>query len=110
MTHVIVSFSSPSDSFLAHVTHCPRNFIIKGNASNGKIPPSFFFSAVTPFSDIAFVIEEATGCINEEPIGAISEAARGAIVAPRNLPFFLFHVLLFHSHYQVIDLIFLVTL
>ena len=91
MTHVIVSFSSPSDSFLAHVTHCPRNFIIKGNASNGKIPPSFFFSAlVTPYSDIAFVIEEATGCINEEPIGAISEAARGAIVAPRNLPFFYF--------------------
>ena len=36
---------------------------------------------------IAFIIEEATGCITEEAIGAINKAAIGAIITPRNPPF-----------------------
>ena len=49
-----------------------RAFIIKGNANNGRIPPSCHFSArMTLFPVIAFINEEATGCINEEAIGAI---------------------------------------
>ena len=49
-------------------------FTIKGNANNGRDPPSCPF--MSPFSDIAFINEEATGCINE--------AATGIIIAPRN--------------------------
>ena len=41
---------------------------------------------MTLFPDIAFINEEATGCINEEAIGAINEATISAIIAPRNQP------------------------
>ena len=41
---------------------------------------------MSPFPVIAFINEEATGCINEEAVGAINEAAIGAIIAPRNPP------------------------
>ena len=42
---------------------------------------------------LAFINEEAIGCINEESMVAINEAAIGAIVDPRNVfLFFLFHV------------------
>ena len=87
-------------------------FIIKGNANNGRNPPSSPFPAlVTPFPDMAFINEEATGCINEETIGAINEATKGVIIALKNLlHVFLFHVLLFQLHYQLIDLNFLVIL
>ena len=54
-------------------------FIIKGNANNGRNPPSSPF----PFS-LATINEEATGCINVESIGTINEPAIGAIIAPIN--------------------------
>ena len=49
------------------------------------------------FTDIAFINEEAMGCINEKAIDAVNGAAIGAIIAPRNPPscFFLFHASLF---------------
>ena len=60
------------------------------SANNGRIPPSCLFPALlTPFLVIAFIIEEVTGCINEEAIGTI--------ITGRNPPScFLFRVLLFH--------------
>ena len=61
--------------------------IIEGNTNNRRIPPSSPFPAlVTLFLDIAFINEEATGCISEEAIDAINEAAIGAIIVPGNLP------------------------
>ena len=91
--------------FPALLTPFPRTFFIKDNANNGRNPYS------CPFPAIAFINEEATGCINEEAIGTINQAAIGPIVAPRKLLscFFLFHILLFQSHHQLIDLVFLVT-
>ena len=66
---------------------------------------------MTPFPDIVFISEEATGCINEDAIGAINETAIGSIIAPRNPPsHFLFHVLQFQQHHQLINLNLLVTL
>ena len=41
---------------------------------------------MTPFPVIAFVNEEATGCVNEEAIDTINEAAIVAIIAGRNWP------------------------
>ena len=84
-------------SFPALLTPFARTFFIKGNANDGRNPYS------CPFPAIAFINEEATGCINQ--------AAIGPIVAPRKLLscFFLFHILLFQSHHQLIDLVFLVT-
>ena len=67
MINVITSSSCSSDSF-------SRTFIIKGNANNGRNPPS------CPFPDMVFINEKAIGCINEEAIGAINEAAIGAII------------------------------
>ena len=50
----------------------------------------------TPFPVIAFINEEATGCINEEAIGGINETAIGDMTGPRNPSFcFLFHAILF---------------
>ena len=92
---------------LALLTPFPRIFIIKSNANNGRNPPSYLFPV------IAFINKEPTGCINEEAIDAINEVATDVIIAPGNLPacfFSLFHILLFQSHHQLIDLIFLVTL
>ena len=45
-----------------------------------------FPAFLTPFPKIPFVNEEATGCINEEPIGAIKETAKVTIKAGRTLP------------------------
>ena len=87
------------------VTSFPRTFIIKGNTNNGTNTPS----CQVPV--IAFIREEAAGCSNEEAIGAINEAAIGDIISPRNLlSCSFFHFLLFQSHHQLIDLIFLVTI
>ena len=62
----------------AFLTPFPRTFIIKGNASNGRNPPSCPYSALmTPFPVMAFINKEATDCINEESIGAINEATVG---------------------------------
>ena len=53
--------------------------MIKGDANNGRNPPSRpFLNLTIPFPDIEF--------INEEAIGAMNEAAIGAIITPRNLP------------------------
>ena len=53
----------------------PRTFIIKSDANNGRNPPSCPFPALmTPLPDIAFIIEEDAGCINEEAIGAINQS------------------------------------
>ena len=73
-------------------------FIAKGNASNGRNPPSCPFSALpTPFPVTSLINQEVTDCINDEAIGDINKAAMGAIIAGRNLAscFLLFHVLLF---------------
>ena len=52
---------------------------MKGNTNNGIKSPSYFFPAlVTPFPVIAFINEEVTGCINEEAIVAINDAATGS--------------------------------
>ena len=86
-------------SFLLFLTPFLRTFIIKGNANNGRNPPSCSFPAImTPFLVIAFINEEAMGSIYEEAIGTINEAVLSAIIAGRNPPsrFFLFHVLLFY--------------
>ena len=73
--------------FSALVTSFARTFIIKDNANNGRNPPSYHFPAfVTRFLDIAFINEEAKGCINEEAICAINEAAISAIMVTRNPP------------------------
>ena len=88
-------------------------FTIKCNANNNGRDPLFcpFPALMTPFPVIAFITEEATGCINEEAIGAVNEAAIGAIIPQEmRLLVFLFHVSLFQSHQQLADLIFLVTL
>ena len=89
-----------------------KTFIIKGNVNNGRISPSCPFSCNhVSFLDIAFIKEESTGCVNEGTIGAINEAVQGAIIAPEiYLLVVLFDVLLFQSHHQLIDWIFLVTL
>ena len=81
----------------ALVSPFPRTFIIKGNFNNGKN------SSSCPSRDIAFINEEATGCMNE--------AAIGASIVPRNLSScFLFDALLFQSYHRLKDLIFLVPL
>ena len=50
---------------------------------------------LTPFPEIPFITEEIIGCTNE--------AATGANAAPRNSPScFVFHVLLFQKHHQLI--------
>ena len=49
---------------------------------------------MTPFTDMAFINEKATGCINEEAIDAINEAPIKAIIAPRN-PTFCFFISFF---------------
>ena len=77
---------------------------------------------MTPFPHSAFINEEAIGYINEKAVGAVNEAATyaineagiGAIIAPRNPPYFisfvvLFHILQFQLHYQLIGQIFLMT-
>ena len=64
-----------------------RTFIIKINANNDRISPSFHFLALmTPFPVVAFINKEAIGTINEEAIGAINEAAIDTKIAPRNPP------------------------
>ena len=63
----------------------------------------FFPPLITPFPLTLF--------INEEAMGAINKAAKGAIIAERNRPsFFLFCVWLFQWHHQLLDLNLLVTL
>ena len=62
----------------------------KDSANSGRIPTS------CPFTVTEFINEEATGCINEEATGVINEAAIGVIIAGKNAPSCLFHVLLFH--------------
>ena len=92
------------------MTPFPRTFIIKGNANTERISPSCPFPAlVTRFPDITFINEETTGCITEEAKGAITERAKGAITAPKNPPSYLFHVLMFQLHHQLIDLNYLMT-
>ena len=47
--------------------YCLKNGT-KDNANNGRIPPSCpFLALMTPFPDIAFINEKATGCTNEKP-------------------------------------------
>ena len=97
-------------SFPALVTPFPaKAFNIKGAAINVKNLPSFSFPPImTHFPVITFINEEVTGCINKEAIGAINEAVMNAIMAPRNPPScFIFCVLLFQSHHQLIELFFL---
>ena len=78
-------------SYPALVTPICRTFIIKGNANNGRNPPSCPFpTLMTPFPDILFINEQATGFINEEAIGVINETAIGTIIAPTNTPFCFF--------------------
>ena len=72
-----------------YVTPFARTFIIKDNANNGSNPPSCPLPTVlTPFPDITFLNEGATGCIIKEAKGAINEAAIGAIIEPQNPPCF----------------------
>ena len=60
-------------------------FIIKSNINNGiNLPSCPFPTLVTPFPDIAFINQEAAGCISKKGIGAIIEVAIAAIIAPRN--------------------------
>ena len=77
---LIYPFPALLTPFPALVTPFRTTFVIKGNANNRRNRSSF------PFPDIAFINEEATGCINEEAIGPINEATIGTIIAPRNLP------------------------
>ena len=71
--------------FPAFVAPFYKTSIIKANVNNGINPPSCPFLAVMAiFSDITFMNEEATVCINEETIGAINEAAISIIKSPRN--------------------------
>ena len=84
LLYLFQAFLTP---ILTLMTTFPRNFIIKDTAINKRILPSCPFPAlVTPFLDKVFTNEEATDCINKEVIGAINEAAMGAIMAPRNSP------------------------
>ena len=63
---------------------------------------------MTPFPHRAFINEEAIGYINEKAVGAVNEAAIyaineagiGAIIAPRNPPFFYF-ICCFISYFTV---------
>ena len=57
------------------MTPFPRNSIIICNAINERNPPYYFYALLTPSPVIVFMNEEATGCINKEAIGAISEVA-----------------------------------
>ena len=59
------------------MTPFPRNSIIICNAINERSPPYYFCALRTPFPVIAFMNEEATGCINKEAIGTINEVASG---------------------------------
>ena len=59
------------------MTPFPRNSIIICNAINERNPPYYFYALLTPSPVIVFMNEEATGCINKEAIGAISEVASG---------------------------------
>ena len=62
-------------SLPAPVTPFSRIVILKRNANNGKIPPSYPFpTLMTLFSDVAFINEENTSCIEETFIDAINEA------------------------------------
>ena len=69
----------------APVTSFSRIVILKRNANNGKIPPFYPFPILmTLFSDIVFINEENTSCIEETFIDAINEAIIGAIITPEN--------------------------
>ena len=69
------------------MTPFPRTFIIKSKANNGQHPPFCHFPILmTPFLLIAFINEEATGCINKEAIGAINEVSIAAIITERYSP------------------------
>ena len=46
-----------------------KPFKNKSAANNGRNPPSYV--SLTPFPKIPYINEEATGCINEKPVGAI---------------------------------------
>ena len=75
--------------FLVLVAPFPKNVTIKVNTNNGKIPLSYpFLALLTHFPVIAFINEEATRCVNEEPISAINETV---IIASRNSPSCLFY-------------------
>ena len=63
---------------LALLTPFPRPFIIQGNYNNGRNPSS------CPLPLLAFMNDEATGCINE--------AAIGAIIDLRNPPLLFFNL------------------
>ena len=69
MSYTLPDFLTP---FPVLVTPFLRTFINKSNANNGINLLS------CPFPVIAFINEEATGCINKEAIGDINEAATGA--------------------------------
>ena len=73
--------------FSLPVTLFPRTFIIKGDAVNGRNPPSCRFTAfMTLFPVTAFIKEESKGCINQEVISAFNETAVDAIISSRNSP------------------------
>ena len=86
--------------------------IIKDNANDGKYLPSCPFSAImTLFSVVAFINEELRGCTNEEVLVLLIKQPKARYHSTKRCTFFfLFHVLLFQLHQQLIDLIFLVTL
>ena len=97
MDHIDKFFYAPSLYLLPALVTPFQDiaFIIKGNANNGRNPPSCLFPALmTPFPAIAFINEEATGCINEEATGCINEeltgcineATIGATIAQKNRP------------------------
>ena len=86
-----------------------RTPIFKENFDTGRnLPSSSFPALMTPFPVIAFINEGTTGFINEKVIDGINKVAKVVIITPRNPPsnFFLFHLLLFYLHHQLIDLIF----
>ena len=58
----------------------PRTFFIEINV-NYRRNPRF-----CPFPVTTFINKEDAVCINEEVVGAIIEAAIGAIIAPTNPP------------------------
>ena len=87
------------------LTPFPAISYVKGNVDNERNPRP------CPFQVIAFINEGVTGCINEEIIDAINEATIVAIITGRNpRSCFLFDVLLFHQHHQLIDVNFLAAL
>ena len=64
MIHVTIFTSCSCDSFSRLLVTA---VIIKGNTNNGRNPPSCPFPALmTRFPVIAFINNEATGCVNEE--------------------------------------------